>query len=769
MTLQSQGADTREARRELCPCGSGKNRKRCCGQTRKQPASSELIEVGLARHRSGLLQEAGEIYRHILHAEPEHPTALHFSGLIAHQRGQTEIALAFMTRSVQREPGNATFWVNLGQVFEANGDLDQAIAHYRKAVAIDPGMEAGHHGLGDALLHQGRLDEAAASYSRALAIKPNCPETVNSLGSLMQKAGKLERAVVCYQKAISLKPDYAEAYNNLGTALRILGKFDEAIEACRRALALKPAFSAAHSNLGCVLVSKGRFKEAAESLHKAIEIQPDLVEAHLNLGNAMRGQGLLSEAVRCYRHAITLAPDHADAYNNLAETYKDQGKLDEAVEAFQRALAAKPDFAAGYSNLLYLYAFTRHIPPEAERAQAEMWEKSVLSEEERAAARARTFAVRPRTGRQLRLGIVSAELGSHAVADFLEPYLDALDRSRFHLSLFPTSRRHCARAKHFQQLADNYISLVELSDAEAAARIRSEQIDVLMDTTGHTCGGRLGIFAHRAAPVQCTYIGYWGTTGLTEMDWFFSDPYSLPSADAHFTEGIWRLPRHAVCYKGDPSLPESRWVPDPAGTIWLGSFNKYCKIREETLGLWAKVLRAIPEAKLLLEDRASCEEETHARILTTLASHGVAQERVEFEPFISGHERHMALYDRLDVALDTIPFNSGTTASDALWMGVPLVALEGNWSGGRISSSALKAFGRPEWIAQDEEEYVSIVRSLGRDVELRKIIRGSQRARMAASELCDAKAMADALKDAFESMYDRWIEGARPGGAGRQG
>jgi predicted O-linked N-acetylglucosamine transferase (SPINDLY family) len=626
----------------------------------------------------------------------------------------------------------------------------------------NPGLEDAHRRLGDALYKQGNLKDAAVSYAQALKIKPDCHRTINCLGTILQKVGKLEQAIVFYQKAIALKADFVEAHNNLGTAFKAMGKLDDALASCKRAILFSAGFAAAHINLGDVLVACGEFRQAVESLQEAIALQPDSVEAHLNMGNAYRGLGLLSEAVQSYQRAIQLAPDRAGIYNNLAETYKDQGKLQEAVEAFEKVLAIQPDFAAAHSNLLYLYAFTRHVSPSAERVLAQGWEKSALSEEERASARKRApahsgaFALHTGVDRKLRIGVVSAELGSHAVAQYLEPVLEQLDRSRFHLTLFPTYRRTCARALHFRELADSYVPLMELPDGPAAERIRAEQIDVLIDTTGHTFGGRLGIFAHRAAPVQCTYIGYWSTTGLTEMDWFFGDPYFLPSMEEHFSEGIWGLPRFLWCYKGEDSLPESRWSPDPSGTVWLGSFNRYSKVRGETLSLWARVLRAVPEAKLLLEDSALCEDETHARILTGLSEQGIGEDRVEFIPYIPGHERHMALYDRLDIALDTIPFNSATTAFDALWMSVPMVALEGTWMGGRIGSGVLKALGHAEWVAQDEEEYASIVSSLARDVELRKRLRPGQRARMAASPLCDARGLTRCLEDAFIAMYDRW-------------
>jgi len=768
VTRPSRHADELRSGEKISAWGNGDESIPSFGQERlradwKRGSASDLVDDARLRHQNGEVGEAEELYNEILRIEPEHAEALHFLGVIAHQRGQSDVAIQLMKRSIEREPGTAIYFVNLGQVLEAKGELSEAIRNYRTGALLDGGLEDAHRRLGDALYKLGNLKDAAVSYAQVLKIKPDCHRTINCLGSILQKVGKLEQAIVFYQKAISLKADFAEAHNNLGTALKAMGRLDDALASCKKAILNGPGFAAAHINLGDILIARGDFKQAVETLQEGIALQPDSFEAHLNMGNAYRGLGMLSEAALSYQRAIGLAPDRAGIYNNLAETYKDQGRLQEAVGAFQKALAVQPDFAAAFSNLLYLYAFTRHVSPGAERVLAEGWEKSLLSEDERAAARKRAsahsggFALHSGQGGKLRIGIVSAELGSHAVAQYLEPVLEQLDRSKFHLTLFPTYRRTCVRAVHFRELADSYVPLIELPDAQAADRIRAEQIDVLIDTTGHTFGGRLGIFAHRAAPVQCAYIGYWSTTGLTEMDWFFGDPYFPPSMEEHFSEGIWRLPRFLWCYKGNASLPDTKWSADPTGTVWLGSFNRYSKVRGETLSLWAKVLGAIPAAKLLLEDSALCEDETHARILTTLSEQGIGEERVEFIPYIAGHERHMALYDRLDIALDTIPFNSATTAFDALWMGVPLVGLEGAWMGGRIGSGVLKALGHAEWVARDEEEYVSIVRSLAGDVELRRQLRPGQRSRMAASPLCDAKGLTRCLEEAFTTMYDRWM------------
>ena len=405
-----------------------------------------------------------------------------------------------------------------------------------------------------------------------------------------------------------------------------------------------------------------------------------------------------------------------------------------------------------------MHATVRDISPAQEAELARKWEHFALDGKARNEARDRKFVRATRAGRRLKIGIVSAEIGEHAVsrisgaaaANTGSPVLP-------HHIVSGDLAAGRRRAIRIQALADAVHPIDRLSDAKASAFIRSCDVDVLMDTTGHTRNCRLGIFAHRAAPVQLTYLGYWSTTGLSEMDWYLADDHIPAAFDHHFSEGVWRLPRLAVCYRGDPAIAEQNWRPDPDGTIWLGSFNRYIKIGEATLELWAKVMKALPEAKLLLEDRRADDSDAHRRICASLVSKGIAAERIEFEPAVPGHERHMLLYNRLDIALDTIPFNSGTTACDALWMTVPLVTIEGDWAGGTIASSFLRAIGRPEWVARNEAEYVAIVCALARDVSLRKELRSAQRGQVVRSPLLDTAGLARAVEDALEQMFDRWL------------
>jgi len=380
-----------------------------------------------------------------------------------------------------------------------------------------------------------------------------------------------------------------------------------------------------------------------------------------------------------------------------------------------------------------------------------------LNENERAAARNITFSNAPRASRKLKVGVVSAEIGQHAVAEFLEPFLEQVNRNAFHITLYPTTTKQGSRVERFKKLADEFKPLEKIPDRRAAELIRSDQIDILIDTTAHLNGCRLGIFAHRAAPVQCHYIGYHGSTGLSEMDWFISDGDLLPPAyDSHFRESIWRLPRLWIAYRGDTSLPGSKWKPSEDGTIWLGSFNNLSKVREQSLALWARVMNALPDSKLLLKDGKAADGSVRERITTELGRVGISAERIEFASKVPDWHAHMQLYDRLDIALDPIPLNSGTTAFDALWMGVPLVALEGDWMGARMTSAILNALGKPEWVAQNEDDYVDIITTLARDVSGRKSLRSEQRTLMANSPLCDAKDLTGALQSAFEEMFDLW-------------
>jgi protein O-GlcNAc transferase len=698
---------------------------------------------------------ASAYYREALRARSNYPEAYNNLGLALTMLGSLDAAAESYQNAIRLKPDYAIAYNNYGNVLQNLGDVEQAAACYRQALAFRPDYAEAYNNLGNALRAQGRAEEAGAFYARAIALNPNYAEAHYNLGFLQQAQSGLFDAEKSYRNAIALRPNYVDAYNNLGTVLKLQGRLAAAADCYRKALALDAGNIGVYCNLADSYQAEGRLDDAAATLQQAVAANPGSAQAHGQLGNVLQALGEFDKATESFLAAIEINPNRAESHFDFGNALWEQGRASIAAQHYRKALDLKPDDVIALSNLLYLHARARDVSPQAERTLASTWETVCLNESERAVARKRVFAYPPRAGRKLRLGLVSAELGQHPVAEFLEPVLEQLDRSRFHVSLYPGVDRPEPRAERFKQLADGYQSIAHLSDAEAADRIRADQIDILLDTSGHMRGGRLGVFARRAAPVQCHYIGYHGTTGLTEMDWFIADEILLPPGyDAHFCENIWRLPRLRLGYKGDEALAGGDWQPASDGTVWLGTFNNLAKVRGEALELWARVMLALPEARLLLKDSQPEIPAVQQRIRDELGRHGVSGERVVFAPATPDWCAHMAMYAKLDIALDTLPLNSETTAFDALWMNVPVVALKGDWYGARMVGAMLEALGKPEWVARDADEYVAKVAALAKDMEGRKALRKSQRERMKNSPLCDVAGLARALEQAFETMFD---------------
>nr|MBW4056287.1 tetratricopeptide repeat protein [Pseudomonadota bacterium] len=549
-----------------------------------------------------------------------------------------------------------------------------------------------------------------------------------NLGNTLMDAGRLNEAEACFRCALEIKPDYVEAYSNLGHLLNALG----------------------HLN------------ESETSFRCALEINPDYAEAHNNLGITLKGMGRLNESEACCLQALKINPDYVEAYSNLGITLKDLGRLNEAEASYRRALEIMPDSSISRSNLLFTLNYASCHPPLYLLEEARAWETSCISETKRGDARARQFSRPSLTGRRLRVGYVSADFRQHAVSYFVEQVFAHHDADRVEVFAYSASATRDAVTERIEVLVEHWVPAFGLSDQKLHDRIEADQIDVLIDLSGHTAQNRLGVFALRAAPVQAHWLGYFATTGLTEMDYWIGDPIlTTPETDSHFTETVWRLPRTWVCYEGKAEAPESCWQPTADGTLWLGSFNNLAKLTPATFAIWAKVLHALPEAKLLLKTKGLAEELNRQRIMDTMASHGIGHERVELQDsrITADWASHMAYYNRLDIALDPVGgVGGGTTTCDALWMGVPVVSMAGDRMASRMTASMLDAIGRPEWLAESEEEYVAKVTELAHDVAGRETMRTSQRERMASSPLCDAKDLARKLEDAYFGMFSRWEE-----------
>lgn len=753
-----------------------------------------LNTLGTVQQNLGRLDEAAASYRRALQIQPQYAEAHSNLGNALRKLGRCDESIAALDRALAITPNNAESHHNRGLALRELGRHDEALASFRRAVELKPDYADANFQRGNAASQSGEIEEALASFRRVLDIDPSRVAVRIALGNLLGQTGRVPEAIATFELAIESQPENAEIHVAIGILRRQNGELERAAADFRRAIELMPEWPQPHNNLGLTCFDLHRIEEARSHCERAIELAPDFAEAYNNLGNALGRLGLHDEALEKYQRALQLQPNSAETHNNYGVLLQELLRYDEAQSSFERAIELKPAFAMAhcnrgyvlleggrveegmaslrraleldpkpgfYSSLLYYDGSLRASSPVEHVEKARGWERLVVSESDRAAARSRSFDILPREGRPLRIGISSAELGYHAVSYFLTSWMRAADRTRVQLFLYPTSVRRESETSDIRSLADRWTPLYGRSDADAAAQIRSDRIDVLIDTTAHMRDCRLGVFAQRAAPVQCHYIGYFGTTGLTEMDYFIADDLVIPpSLDHHFTETVWRLPRTWIAYTPLADTPPPAWKPTGSDIVRLGSFNNFSKLSNACLALWARVLNEVPSAVLFLKDRKSAVPAVKSWILDQLASHGVPTQRVTFAPRVTNWRQHMSMYDHLDIALDTIPFGSGTTGFDTLWMGVPLITLEGDWMAGRMGASMATALGRPEWIAKTEDEYVEKAVRLAKDAALRAHLRSDQQERVRNSPLCDAEGLARCLEDAFEAMFDRWRDTA---------
>ena len=748
-----------------------------------------LYAAAITHHQAGRLAEAEPLYRAILAIDADHPESNHGLGVLAHQLGRSDLALPLIAKAIAAKGDEATFHSNYGIALKDQGRLDEAIASYRRAIALKPTFADPHNNLGNAFQDRGRLGEAVASYQRAIALKPTYAQAHCNLGSALKNQGKLDEAIASYRRAIALKPDDADAYNSLGNALKDQGKLDEAIASYRQALSLKASYAEAHNNLGAALENQGRLTEAAESYRRAIALKPTFANAHNNLGGALKAQGKLGEAIASYGHALFLEPDYPEAHNNLGAALEDpgrlteattsyrraialkptlakahnnlgsalkaQGRLDEALASFERALAIEPDYADAHSNLLMCQHYIGRISAAELLASARRFGAQFEGD-----APERNFANDPSPARRLRIGYVSGDLRLHPVGFLLAKVLETHDRVAFEIFCYANQTESDAMTQRLQAATDHWRGIVGMSDADVVAMIAKDEIDILVDLSGHTARNRLPMFALRSAPVQASWLGYFGTTGLNAMDYLIMDEATVPSGEERWCgEALVRLPHGRFCY-APPDYAPSPAEPPAArrGHVTFGSFNNIAKIGPDVMSLWADVLRATPQSRLVLKWKSLDDEDVRERLAAAFLGVGVSAERLDLRGH-SGHTDMLAEYGDIDVALDPFPFGGGLTSCEALWMGLPIVTWPGDRPASRQTLGFLELLDLERCVARSRDDYVRIAADLASDVDGLAALRRQLRPRMAASPLCDGTQFTPTLEAAFREMRRRWGAG----------
>ncbi len=534
---------------------------------------SEAFALAIQHHQAGRLPAAEQIYRQILLVEPYHADALHMLGVIAAQVGKPEIAVDLFRRAIRVNGSSAPFHTDLGNALKEQGKLDQAVACYRYAIKLKPDYAEAHNNLGNALKDQEKPDEAIASYRKAMKLNADYVDPHYNLGVVFQDQGKLDDAIACYRRALQRKPDHAVAHNNLGSIFRKLGRFEEAIASYRRAVELQPNYAVAHYNLGGTLRDQGKLDEAAACCRRAIELKPDFAEAHNVLGNVLRDQGKLDEAADCCRRAVELNPDLAEAHNILGNVLRDQGKLDESIACYRRALELDPDSVVAHNNLVFTLQYCTGVTPsslaeahaEFDRRHAAPLRGLMRTFENLAdpwpAPPGLRFA---RSGTAPRRLFPGRRAGEPRAARQCETicYSDRVVKDDL--------------TRRLQAAASQWRDVVGIErPAAGRADPRRPHRHPFRPGRAHGPQPPAGL-RPQPAPVQMTWAGYVGTTGLAAMDYLLADRYEVPAGRRAALSGAGAADARRLCLLRPAGLAR-RSTPLPAwsgGRGYVGLFQQ---------------------------------------------------------------------------------------------------------------------------------------------------------------------------------------------------
>lgn len=720
-----------------------------------RPQSPEaLSNLGAVLEMQGHVPEAIECYRRAVALSPDAPGLLaNLGGALAHA-GDYVAAESYLLRCIELEPGNPDPVLLYCRTLRRAGDYDRALPRLERAINDFPGNS-------DLLLEKGilliRMDDPDAAESilvQAGQVHPR-PEVSVALASVAQLRGDMERAARLCRQAVGMDERYGPAWGLLGRIFILQQKIGDAEACLRKVVELAPDDAESLKLHATALGMLGRHGDSLVAYERALTMQPGLPGLAYEYGLCLHRVGRSQEAIAFLRKVMAGEQKREELFGaatNLAMIYKDLGDMRESLAA-QRLAIAEPRF---HSNLIFSMMYASDVQPEEILAEAKAYDamhcRPLVPSEPRA------FGNAPIPARKLRIGFVSGDLRDHAVAYFVEPVWQELDREQFEIHAYYTHFVTDHVTRRLKGLATRWHNVGTFSEEKLHAQILADGIDILVDLSGHTAANRLLVFARRAAPVQFGWLGHPATTGVSQMDYLLTNRYSEPEGMTEHlsTETLWRMPESYCVYRpglNSPAVVEQAPC-ETRGYVTFGCFNNLAKVTEDVIRVWSRILVAVPDSRLMLEWTTFSDPAIADQFAARFAPYGVSRERLELVP--RRKENQYRLYNEIDCALDPFPCNGGTTGFDTVWMGVPYVTLAGRHLMSRMGVMILSNVGLSHLIAQTEDEYVALAAHLATDRDYLMAQRANLRERMQGSPLMDAARFTRHFEAALRGMWQRW-------------
>lgn len=712
--------------------------------------------------RAGHWQKALEAYRQAASLLPADASAQMLWADALLGAGQQHEAAAVLQSILRMQPDYAAAHAKMGQVFQAQGALEEAVQSYARALQQEPNNPIFLEKFGATLRLQGDQDGALVCFKAAVDASPNSAELLDAYGVTLRNQERLGAAENAFRQALKIHPGYTQALRNLCHLLEVHGRFAEAEAGLLRCAEIDNESPESLYEIGRNLMQQKKEDEALEWLRRAIKAQPDYAAAHITLSAALNATEDPLAAMEEIKASIKVLPNIPHLHTNLGIVNLSLSRADDAIACFRKALEIAPNFSHARSSMLFALSHSTKITPEElyreHRAYGKLIEEEVKGKEYTTYTNSRVI------DRPLKIGFVSADFRNHAVAKFVIPFFEELHKREGFITYAYSN--HGAVDDSMLRIKENmdvWRTVVQWSDDQLAEKIREDQIDILVDMSGHTAGNRLKVFARHPAPVQVTWMGYPGTTGLKSMDYRIEEEYffnPIPM-EKQFIEKIVQIPYVSVF---DGLINEVFAKETPAlhnKYITFGSFNRLNKISKEVVDVWCGVLKSIPESKLILGAMPSSG--LPSELSGWFLENGIDWEERIFCYPRSGFLEYLKMHDQVDFCLDTFPYSGGTTTNHALWMGVPTLTLTGNTYPSYQSAYLLRRVGLDNiFVTKNKQEFLERAIQLSKNINLLNNIRMNLRAVLSDGYENQIKITIDGFSYAFEKIWKKWVQGMEP-------